>query len=546
MILIHNYSPLYTRKLIELGMAQKGDGFKISQHFCSKPEMLFNTVAQPGGELYDIVKEYGSCFYIDRLQGGTYYSDYPYSIELQKEYDRLTDGHYLGVQLHELGETRVYDWHRIVTELAKAGLPRSEENILECVRAVSHNKEFPHFSQGSAGEYAARSCPKTLNEFYDDIDSVIKSRMTRFHGRIVNCDSCGAYPGLERENGMPLSFSEIGGLTLGTNYQIALRRGMSRAAGKPWGVYLEPWGVDGGLSAYCFMKNGINEWNINKENFAFETKGGDGGTSMSFARRMMYYSLFAGAEYFAEEWGQANTFYDDKDFVLSPYGEIKRVFFADSRFFNHVKPTVPIAVIIPNEMKMLNHQFSYPYENDICDTDYRDLFQSFKCLFNDGVKLGFEDIYFGSSVAGGLIDIIYDDSYAEKSPYELVIDYSHRLSGANVIDPATCPNLRGAVKKWVTGWLPVSVESTGGADIQLFQNNGSDYVCVYNHNGITKNVVTGEKANHEADVELTVKTKTGKITEVFNPCGCRFTLNADAAEAHVSLPAGTFILLQYR
>ncbi len=47
-------------------MARKGDGFKISSTFCQKPELLFNEVARKGGELYEIVRDYGSCFYIDR------------------------------------------------------------------------------------------------------------------------------------------------------------------------------------------------------------------------------------------------------------------------------------------------------------------------------------------------------------------------------------------------------------------------------------------------------------------------------------------------
>lgn len=545
MIIIHNYSPIYTKKLFELGMAKKGDGFKITQAFTTKPEMLFNAVAQPGGELYELVKNNASCFYIDRLQGGVYFFDYTFSEELQEEYDRLTGGHYLGVQLHELGETRQYDWGRIVTEMKKANLPWNEKNIYECVRAVSHNKEHPHFSQGSAGEYAAKTCPKTLSEFFDDIDSVIKSRMARFHGKIVNCDSCGMYPGLERENDMPLSLVEIGGLTPCTNYQIALRRGMSRATGKPWGVYIEPWCIDGGLSAYCFMENGENEWNETKENFEFEPQGENGGTSMSFARRMMYYSLFAGAQYFSEEYGQANTFYNFEDFVLSPYGEIKRRFFDISRRFENVQATAPIAVVIPHEFKAVNHQFDYSFENDVYENNYSVLFNSIKSLFNDGSKFAFEDIYFGSSVAGGLIDVIYDDSYEDEPPYELVVDFTQRLKGDNVVDAISCPDFIEKVTEWVNEWLPLSVKSTGTTDIQLFENNGSKYACIYNHNGISKTVKTGETVNHEADKDVTVFIKKGKIREIINPCECQYTLNDDETGINASLTAGTFIAFKY-
>ena len=545
MIIFHNYSRLYTKKLIEEGMAQKGDGFKITQHYCSKPEMKFNEVAKKGGELYNIVKEYGSCFYIDRLQGGTFFSFYPFSEELQEEYNEITDGGYLGVQLHELGETRLYDWFRIKGELDKTGLPWTEENILESVRAISHNKEFPHFSQGPAGEYAERKLPEKLREFYDDIDYVIKTRMERFGGKIINCDSCAIYPGLEKENDIPLSLVEIGGLTADTNYQIALRRGMSCAAGKKWGVYLEPWGIDGELSAYCFMKNGENEWNCTKENFSFEAKCGNGGTSMSFAKRMMYYSLFAGTDYFSEEWGQSNTFYDFESFVLSPYGKIKKEFFALSRQFNSVKPVVPIAVVVPHEYKILNTQIVYPFENDIYDKEYSEMFKSMKSLFSDGVKIGFEDIYFTTGIAGGLIDIIYDDSYEGKPPYDLIIDYSSRMKGENVLDAYSCNNLKERVKVFVDSFLPVKIESTGSKDIQLFENNGSKYICIYNHNGISKNLKNGEIANHDADIFVTAKTKQGRFGEIINICDCSFNLNESKTEINTFLDAGKFILIQY-
>ncbi len=545
MIIIHNYSPRYTQKLLELGMAQKGDGFKITQACDSKPEMRFNVVAQEGGELHQIVKNYASCFYIDRLQGGVYFSHYDFSEDLQALYDQLTGGHYLGVQLHELGETRCYDWHRITTEMAKTGLPWNEKNIYESVRAISHNKEFPHFSQGSAGEYAAKQPPETLSAFMEDVDSVIRSRMERFHGKIVNCDSCVLYPALERERQMPLSLVEIGGLTANTNYQIATRRGMSRAMGKPWGVYLEPWGIDGGVTAYCFMENGENEWNENLESFEYETKGEKGGTSMSFARRMMYYSLFAGAQYFSEEWGQANTFYNFEDFTLSPYGEIKKTFFELSRRFQNVKPAAPIAAVVPHEYKVLNAQFPYPYKNDVYGEEYYRIVRSMKPLFSDDVKFGFEDIYFTTGPASSLFDVIYDNSYEGAPPYELAVDFSHRLSGGNVIDAYTCENWQDRIREWVNAWLPVEIRCDGSYDVQLFENDGEKFFCVYNHNGITKNTQTGEVANHQADVSMTVKHKDGRMLEVINPCGCVCNLQADDTELCVELTAGNFILCRY-
>lgn len=46
MVFIHNYYPLYTKHLIDIGMAKKGDGFKITQHCVTKPEMKFNVLSK--------------------------------------------------------------------------------------------------------------------------------------------------------------------------------------------------------------------------------------------------------------------------------------------------------------------------------------------------------------------------------------------------------------------------------------------------------------------------------------------------------------------
>ena len=71
--------------------------------------------------------------------------------------------------------------------------------------------------------------------------------------------------------------------------QIALRRGVSNALGREWGVYYEPWGGDP-FSTYNFMENGENEWYITNENFGFHFYE-NGGSSMSLAKRLFYYSL---------------------------------------------------------------------------------------------------------------------------------------------------------------------------------------------------------------------------------------------------------------
>ena len=545
MIIIHNYYPKYTKKLLELGMAKKGDGFKISSTFCQKPELLFNEVAKVGGELYEIVRDYGSCFYVDRLQGGSYFFAYPFSKELIKTYDDLTGGNFLGLQLHELAETRTYDWNRIKTQLKEQNLSWSEENIYEAVKKVSYNKEFPHFSQGTAGEYASLTPPETVTDWYDDVEWVVRSRMERWDGKIVNCDSCRLYARIEDDNNIEVSFVEIGGLTPRMRLQFALRRGMSRARGKKWGAYLEPWN-DTDVTAYCFMKDGENEWNVTKKNFVYFAAGPDGGTSMSLAKRMMYCSLFAGADYFSEEWGQANTFYDLENFEFAPYGAIKKDFFDFSRSFEAVKAVAPIAFVLPKEYKIFPTRHVIPYTNNVTDGDYFEISNRINRLFYNDSDLGYEDKYLTTGRYGSLFDIIYEDSYGEPlSEYELLVDFSGRLDKNNerIVDGYDEEKLTATLDKFVAEYLPFEYSKDRDIDYMLFENEGRKYAAFFNHNGITKDVNNGERVNPEATVELGVRFKTGRIIEVLNVCDCSYTL--DEENIRVTLDGGEFIAVRY-
>ena len=75
-----------------------------------------------------------------------------------------------------------------------------------------------------------------------------------------------------------------------------------------------------------YNADGENEWNIHGGEFPFESAGSNGGSSRSLQKRLLIYAYLAGAEFVGEEWGGYNTFYDLKDFTLSPYGKTKWLF----------------------------------------------------------------------------------------------------------------------------------------------------------------------------------------------------------------------------
>ena len=398
-------------------------------------------------------------------------------------------------------------------------------------------------SQGSAKEYAALTPPKTLTEYFKDLEYVISSRLDRTNGKILSCDACNIYTGLEKKFNIPISFIEIGGINPLTRIQFALRRGMSKAASKKWGVYLEPWCMVG-PTAYCFMRNGENEWNITKENFAFIPEK-NGGSSMSFAKRAMYYSLFAGSDYFAEEWGQANTFYDFEEFELSPYGKIKKEVIDFSRYFNDIKPTVPCAVILPKEYSVYGVHNNLPFIDDISNGKFEEIRKSIMSLFFDKTNMGNEDILFTCSKFGSVFDIIYEDSYSNPlQNYKFLIDYSGKFTGkSNFVIDGFSKSRDDILSLFLKDFLPFNIQSNLNFDFQIFENEHHHYCCIYNHHGVNKNTTDGETLNPDAYNSISIKSTDTKIKKVFNICNTDYQHNEYLL--NTDLKAGEMILFEF-
>ena len=504
---IHNYNKRYIEGLVKQGMLREKDGLKITQHFETPEDMRFNIVAKKGGELYSLVKETASCFYVDRLQGGTYISKYPFDLALAKEYDEITEKGFLGFQIHETASTRGLDWARIQRELKKNNLDWNYENIVYAITLISHNKKFPHFSAGFPEEYAKLTPPTTLTQYIDDLKALWKDRQKQCDGRLLNCDAGLMLCGIEEEVGMENSFIEVGAQNGRVRTQFALRRGISRARKKKWGAYIEPWGGSP-FSAYFFMRDKSNEWYIDGSSFVYAATDGNGGSSMSAARRIMYYSLFSGADYFAEEWGQANTFYEWDSFELSPYGIIKRDFLKDIAKFKEIKPYVPIAMVLPKEHKFFSANGCYhDYINDMVED--LDVWKKINSYFDDDIYYGVEDYILVSGKNGSLFDIIYDNSYDKpQKEYELLIDFSGRLTGENVVNGYDREKADEAIKKIVEK-LPFVLESNLGLDYQIFEDGEQKFVALYNHKGITKTQEKGETQNPNATAKYSIRLQDG-------------------------------------
>ncbi len=514
---IHNYNPKYLEGLQKVGIFEKNDGFKVIQSFRVPEEFRFNNIAAKGGALYNTVKEIGGCLYVDRLQGGTFISHYDYDFELVNEYDNLTEDGFLGFQLHESGTTRELDWSRIKRQLEKTELSWNLENIIYAVTLVSHNKEFPHFSSGFSEEYAELTPPTTLSEYIDDLRGLWLNRQKKTGGRILNCDHSPLLCPLEREAGVKVSFIEVGAQSARESQQYALRRGFSRAEKKKWGVYIEPWGGQSEVTAYIFMRDMTNEWYGDPRKGLYRAPGGNGGSSMSLARRIMYYSLFAGTDYFSEEWGQANTFYEWDTFELSPYGIIKRDFLKNARRFGEIRPYVPIAFVLPSEYVLYKRRGPFPYPNDILAEEYLDIPQKIHAFLDDGRNIGFEDYVFESGGFCSIYDIIYDNNYDRpEEEYSLVIDFSGRLHGDRIIDGNDTEAVNAAVRA-LKDTFTFTLDDGGKLDYQIFESNGNTYLALYNHKGVSKTLEKGEYRHAEANVPYTLSLKDGRVPKAVIP-----------------------------
>ncbi|MBP3332713.1 MAG: hypothetical protein J6M35_01560 [Clostridia bacterium] len=553
MIIIHAYFKEYTDRLLESGIAQKGDGFKINQMYRAPEELKFNIIAKKGGAFFNLVKDCASCFYVDRLQGGVFYSRYDFSKDLIDTYARETDAEFLGIQVHELGNTRGLDWKRIQKCLAAENLEWTEENIYNSVRKISADKNFPHFSQGPASEYAALTPPKTVTEFVNDLDYVLSERQKSTWGNVLKCDDGFMYCRSEERHKIRNTFIEVGGQRPQIRLQFALRRGLSRSTGKKWGTYIEPWGGKE-CTTYVYERDGANDWfrprlSEPMENRPFlHTVGEKGGTSISLAGRLMFYALFAGSDYFAEEWGAGNTFYSWEEGGLTPYGIFKKKMADLSRKLTKVKAVVPIAIILPKQYQLvLTHGGNISFENDAIPGAYPDIVRKIHKLFYNGNMLGTEDNLMTVGRYGSLFDIIYEDTYEHpEKEYEFLVDFSGKFAGSlDVAANAYEENeLYARLDRFISEYLPFSYVSKNDIDYTLFENDGKKYCAFFNHSGLSKSVAEGESINPDSATNVKITMKNANIAEVFDICEIGYSLY-EGNRIDVRLGGGEFILFRY-
>lgn len=484
-IFFHGYDELLWHGYEKNGLIDEFAGVRFCQSLLLPERKKFNELAKKDGKLFKLISDNNYPWYIDRLQGGGYIDEYQYNTEL---IDSL--GNFYGFQMHEWISNMRSDYFKLKNLDAAAW---SEELI---VKEILRLFPFKHIflEAATAKEYAELfPVPLYFEQLTDNARKLLEMRQEITSGQLLPCDSVMMAPKLEFKLGVKRIMPEIGAQTPRAAIQLSYARGMSRAYKKSFGAYYEPWGGQP-FSVCNYNADGENEWNIHGGEFPFESAGSNGGSSRSLQKRLLIYAYLAGAEFVAEEWGGYNTFYDLKDFTLSPYGKTKRLFLRFAEKYPAGEFYSPMAAVLPKDMLIL--------ENKVCDEwfesiPYIDKQQESHAAMRDGIEelMGASCSLYGNET-GTLInsdtpdafDIIHADCEAAFRRYKYLVDltgdsaFAEKHSNAITVEEA---------KRLIPEIMPVKV--VGG--VHWFMNRISDgwYLTVFNNDGIDKSVENGEK-----------------------------------------------------
>ena len=534
-VFFQGYLPELWQAQVKAGLVRDTDGIRFCQNIMLKDEMKFNSLAARGGELYGILKERKCPFYIDRLQGGVYIDEYPFDKTLLEEYKTLLGDNFWGFQMHEWMSNYYYDVFGKLGDLPEAEW--TEKGIKE---HIYKKWSYPYLMLESmtAREMASAGKPETAEELYRNITGIYRKRLIA--GELLPCDSAYLAYAFELSAGAKRVMPEVGAQTADARVQICYARGMTRKAGRSFGVYYEPWGGDP-FSACCYNKDRRNEWGIGESSdFPFETQGENGGSSRSLQRRIFLYGYLSGAEFLSEEWGLCNVFNDWKDFELSPYGLVKKEFmdFVD-KYRDIGDKLSPVAAVLPKDLMVLDNL----YEDDVyCGfkTDSKKIStakQGIRQIFADSLPmLGTETRTLKNSDIPDAVDILnYDEGMLKK--YDYLVD----LTGDSELS-LKYKNVCGAedLKNVLHRLLPCYVEGNAHWLVNECKSGGY-YLTIFNHSGVCRSVAKGEYTLAEGNTSVVLDVKGEIVPKKLEGDG---SIVKRGDKYYVEIPSGGFAFIK--
>ena len=579
----HVYREDWVEGLEKNGLLNKDSGFKIQHDFPIPRKNLFNEYAAVGTPLYNRIKEGKIPFYVDRIAGGTtFWPGYSFDKALIEEYKNLLGDEFLGFQLHEsVSNRRNSDWGKILRATGKrSGFDAEElrEKMMSSYAVTAEGEKLVGFSQGTPEEYAKMTYAETVAEFVVEIRQMFEKYMRMTANCILPVDSGMILAKMQAEMGMTAIMPEIGQQISLTRLAVATARGVAETMKKKWGTYYECWRADWfpetkkcAYNMPCFTSDPFNEWYLTQDlhgNDDFTTHGPNGGCSRLLQERIYYHSLLSGADYMSEEWGFRCSYYDTKDYVLTPYGEVKKRFIADSQRIGHVRAVTPFALVLPLDCpcvettdRLVTHRIGdrrgkYMRNIDLSPAEteyYGHIDNLYTLLFNRT-----EDTYGNESHAltnglfGDVFDVIYADAPKEVlAKYEYLIDATAEGKfakakeglGYKILSSADLWGLKAELDRLIPEVMPVFVDGLHwlvslGAD-------GTRYLTVFNNEGNERTTEKGDTVNHAYDKRVTVTLKDGSLSVFKSAMGNMNIERADDKTYRVTIPAADFAIFTY-
>lgn len=532
----HTYMPEIWDGMIKNGFIDKDAGIRLNlnwRHLKSKRD--FNNIAKKDGELYNIIKDSGLGFYVDRIQGGVEFFEYTPSPELCKLYDDMLGDKFLGFQMHEWASNYLGEF----AKLSKAGLDTwTKEAIIDSYEKFYLQSEMPLIESVSFDELYSLMPPSTLAHLYKNLDCLLKSRCKRTGDRLITCDSYALGFDYELKNGVRNIMAEIGGQTEDARLQLAYARGAAKAHGKPFGAYYEPWGSNP-LSAVRYTADDRSEWEpYGNLQFAYSQGNENAGSTRSLQRRLHFYSYFAGADFMSEEWCANTTFYDWNDFQLTPYGKVKKEFIAFTRRFDIGKPLTPVAAVLPEDFRFVNaihtdedFYMNMPvYKNQAKEISairkgIRTLFSN-DCEISGNeykVKCGKNKYIIINSPLPDAIDLIHKDSKTLKD-YALAVDLTKQVH-------------EGEVMRVIKDNLPCFIEGNA-----CWSVTDKRYLLVINNDGVYYNTESGEYTDPSRAHSAKISFKAPANPELVYGEG---KLTRTDSEYILDMPAGSITVIKF-
>jgi hypothetical protein len=321
---LHTYEATgrYWAALERSRLLRPSNGIRLVNSPWGEDAYRFNEVARIGGPLHRILQQRKCCFIVDRVVGGSVYKPYKFDIALVNHYASMLGPQLLGGQVHETICNIHNDWGRL--KAANAEFDTQPVDADEVRAYFSSNDAAHKLEYGTLEEYAGRvhfNSPETL---WNELRWAAKKEAARFGSRFSYCEG-SRYGELAwhafYKFGAAYGLAEVGvWASSQSQFAIAALRGAAKAAGKPWGVCLAPWGPKGCTS---FIPVKDVSWRCD-EAFLANTNwpvGSQFGFSSALQRRICFHSYLSGAHTLHEEWGAEDNLLDWEQCRLSSYGK---------------------------------------------------------------------------------------------------------------------------------------------------------------------------------------------------------------------------------